>query len=491
MTYLSRIFRNRTQILFQESAGNQKEGFRNSVSSTSVSRFKREFERSINMTVASLFSDLVIFGLFLLAGFAARELIKPLQKLYLPASLIGGVIGLLLGPQVAGVVTIPESFSSFSGTLINLMLTGIVFGVVVNKKKITSYLDYSFANQSVYGMQMFLGPILGLILVAVWPSLPESWGIMGLFAFHGGHGTASTAGALFTELGVADNQTAGAVLATIGLVVAMTVGMFMVNLGIRKGWAKYIKEPKAAPAWTFGGALPEDKRSSIGTTVTNPVGINHLALQLAWLFLSFFVGKTLISGLKLIWPGASNLPSMLYGIIGSLIVWPLLIKLKLDKFVDKKTISQICSLCMEIIVLTVVATLNLKFLATNWLPILIYAVVMVDMTLLFAFYLPYKFSEDEWFEKGCMIFGHTTGTGATGFALLRAVDPESESSVGDAHGVYSALSCWQNAFPALVPMWMMSGIALTSGVGAVMMVICLGVGFLFFARRKKRNAVKK
>lgn len=443
------------------------------------------------MTVASIFNDLVIFGLLLLAGFAARELIKPLQKLYLPASLIGGVIALLLGPQIGGVISIPESFSSFSGTLINLMLTGVVFGVVINKNKLTSYLDYSFANQSVYGMQMFLGPIVGLLLASVWSTLPESWGIMGLFAFHGGHGTAATAGSLFAELGVPDNQTAGAVLATIGLIVAMSVGMFMVNFGIRKGWAKYIKEPKAQPAWTFGGPLPADKRTSIGTTVTNPVGINHLALQLAWLFLSYFVGKTLIGWLTLVWPGASNLPSMLYGILGSLIVWPLLLKLKLDKYVDKKAISQICSLCMEIIVLTVVATLNLKFLATNLVPILIYSVVMVALTLLFAFYLPYKFAEDEWFEKGCMIFGHTTGVGATGFALLRAVDPESQSSVGDAHGVYSALSCWQNAFPALVPMWMMSGIALTSGIGAVMMVICLGIGFLFFARRKKKKLSEK
>lgn len=444
------------------------------------------------MTVASIYEDLVIFGLLLLAGFAIREIIKPLQKLYLPASLIGGVIGLILGPQVLGLMPKPESFSSFSGTLINLMLTGIVFGVVVNKEKLTSYLDYSFANQSVYGMQMALGPIVGLLLASVWPTLPESWGIMGLYAFHGGHGTAATAGTLFEELGVADNQTAGAVLATIGLIVAMTVGMVMVNFGIRKGWAKYVKEPKAQPAWALGGPLPKEKRTSIGSTVTNPIGVNHLALQLSWLFLSYFIGKTLIKALVMLWPAASNIPSMLYGILGAMIVWPLLQKLKLDCYVDKQTISQLCSLCMEIIVLTVVATLNLKFLAANIVPILIYSVIIVGMTLFMAFYLPYRFAEDEWFEKGCMIFGHTTGTGATGFALLRAVDPESQSSVGDAHGVYSALSCWQNALPAVVPIWMMSGITLTAGVGGAMLVLCVTVGFIFFARKKsqKQNATK-
>ena len=121
------------------------------------------------MTVASIYGDLVTFGLLLLAGFAVREIVKPIQKLFLPASLIGGVIGLILGPQVLGLMEKPESFSSFSGTLINLMLTGIVFGVVINKEKITSYLDYSVANQSVYGMQMFLGPIVGVLLASIWP----------------------------------------------------------------------------------------------------------------------------------------------------------------------------------------------------------------------------------------------------------------------------------------------------------------------------------
>ena len=443
------------------------------------------------MTVASLYDDLLIFGLLLLAGFAARELIKPIRKLFLPASLIGGVIGLILGRQCLNLIEIPASFSSFSGTLINVMLTGIVFGVTVNRKKITSYLDYSFANQSIYGMQMCLGPILGLILSRIWRGLPESWGIMGLYAFHGGHGTAATAGTLFAELGVEENQTAGAVLATIGLIVAMVAGMAVVNFGIRKGWAKYIKEPAKQPSWVLGGPLPDDKKTSIGTTVTNSIGINHLALQTSWLFLSYFAGKVLIQGLTMIWSGASNIPSMLYGILGALIVWPLLVKMKLDKYVDKKTINQICSLCMEVIVLTVVATLNLKFIAANMLPILLYSVLICGLTLFMAFFLPYCFAEDEWFEKGCMIFGHTTGTGATGFALLRAVDPDSQSSVGDAHGVYSALSCWQNVFPAVVPIWMMSGIAVTSGIGFAMFAVCVTVGFVFFARKKRKKAIKK
>ncbi|SYZ32902.1 Hypothetical protein PROPAUS_0813 [Propionibacterium australiense] len=44
------------------------------------------------MTVTSLRDDFLIMAAFMLIGFFAREKIKILQKLYLPASLIGGLM---------------------------------------------------------------------------------------------------------------------------------------------------------------------------------------------------------------------------------------------------------------------------------------------------------------------------------------------------------------------------------------------------------------
>ena len=48
------------------------------------------------MIVRSLFNDMLIIAVFMLAGYLVRELVKPLQRLFLPASLIGGVIALVL-----------------------------------------------------------------------------------------------------------------------------------------------------------------------------------------------------------------------------------------------------------------------------------------------------------------------------------------------------------------------------------------------------------
>lgn len=63
------------------------------------------------MTVKMFCDDMLILAVFMLLGFFVREYVKPLQKLFLPLSLIGGVLLLVLGPQIAGVIEVPESYS--------------------------------------------------------------------------------------------------------------------------------------------------------------------------------------------------------------------------------------------------------------------------------------------------------------------------------------------------------------------------------------------
>ena len=189
------------------------------------------------MTVSSLFNDMVIIALFMLAGFFVREVVKPIQKLFLPSSLIGGLLALILGPQLLNLVEVPSSFSSFSNVLIAPIMAALLFGVTINRKKIVGYLDYICVEQAIYGMQMCVGAGLGAALALLWPGLPLGWGSMGVFAFQGGHGNAGAAGQTYTDLGIPENMSIGMVLATFGLIVAMLIGMILVNIGVRKGWA--------------------------------------------------------------------------------------------------------------------------------------------------------------------------------------------------------------------------------------------------------------
>ena len=437
------------------------------------------------MTVSSFCNDMLFLAVFMLVGFFAREILKPLQKLFLPSSLIGGLILLALGPQMLGVVPVPESFSSIPNVMIDIVMAATVFGVTISRHKIGSYLDYCCVTMSSYGMQMGLGVFLGWLLTLFWPGLPNGWGVMGVFSFHGGHGTAAAAAATFEKYGNPDNMAVGMVLSTLGLIMAMSVGMFMVNFGIRKGWGTYVKEPQKQPPHFYGGALPAEKRTATGHTVTTSISINHLALQVSWLLFALFIGRKLIGFLGGFSEFFAGMPSVLHGIFGGAILWYLLKLTKLERFVDLKTIKMASGFCLEITVFTAMATLDMEFVSTYIVPVLIYMAVLTLLTIPIVFYLAYRFCREEWFEKACMSFGAATGNTSTGLALVRAVDPDSQSSAGDTHGVYSALMSWKDVFTGLTPMWLMTGIGLTCGVGFAIMIAAMGLGFIFFNRRKQ------
>lgn len=89
------------------------------------------------MTIRSLCNDMLIMAVFLLIGYFVRERAKPLQRLFLPASLIGGVILLAVGQQGAGLLTVPKSFNSVPGVLIDLVMASLIFGVTINREKCT------------------------------------------------------------------------------------------------------------------------------------------------------------------------------------------------------------------------------------------------------------------------------------------------------------------------------------------------------------------
>lgn len=438
------------------------------------------------MMVESLRNDMLLLAVFMLIGFGVREVIKPLQRLFLPSSLIGGLLLLLLGQQALDVIIVPESFQEIPGVLIDIVLASLVFGVNFDKKKMASYLDYSCITMVSYGMQLCLGVGLGWVLSRIWKGLPLGWGVMGVFSFHGGHGTAAAAAASFENIGIEGNMAVGMVLSTFGLVIAMTVGTVLVNYGVRKGWGTFVKNSESQPDSFFGGTLPERERKPVGHLVTTSISINHLALQASWLLVALCIGRGLFHLLGTISPAFSHLPNVLHGVFGGAVLWFVLKKTKLDRYVDLKTIKMISGFLLEVVIFTAMATLDLKFISAYIVPVLIYTVIICGLTIPLVFCLSYRYLETEWFEKACMAFGAATGNTSTGLALVRMVDPDSRSSAGDTHGVYSAIMSWKDIFVGLTPLWLTNGVALTMGVGFVMMVGFMVLVIMISGKRNRK-----
>lgn len=446
----------------------------------------REKEKSEEKKMTAIVDELAVLMVFLLIGFALRELIKPLQKLFLPAGLIGGVLALILGPQVLGWIAIPDSWAGMATPMINIVLTCTIFGTVFSKTKIKSYAGSIDLIVLTYFAQVAVGTLVGLLLTKVWSGLPESWGIMAAFTYWGGHGAGASAGQLFEDLGAADMRSMGIVLSTLGLIVAMVAGMVLVNIGVRKGYAKNISSSvEGGKISTLSGPLPVEKQKSLGRATVSSDAVNGLALQLGFILLSMWLGTKLFGLLAKLIPATSSIPSLLYGIVGGLIVWLLMRSLHLDGYVNKPAIDNISGVALEICICSATATLNLQMFATYLAPILIHMVVIVALMVFICMVLGKRWLKHDWLETALLFFGQGIGSSPSGMALARCVDPETKNSAawegfGVAVGVFSPVS---STLVAILPLLAVQSAWIPIGIGVAICVVCVLFGEIVLRKR--------
>jgi ESS family glutamate:Na+ symporter len=427
--------------------------------------------------------DLAILMIFLLLGLILRQLIKPLQKLFLPAGLVGGALALILGPQVLGLIDIPSTWSGMATPMINVVLTCTMFGTVLNRSKIKTYAGAIDLIILTYFSQMVVGTLVGIGLSKIWPDLPYSWGVMAVFTYWGGHGAATTAGTLFEDMGVSGMLSLGIILATLGLIVAMVAGMAVVNMGVRKGWATNLDKEKTGET-ASSGLIPKDQQRPLGHATVSSDAINGLALQLCFVLLSMWLGKIIFTNLAKIpvEPVANimgKIPSLLYGIVGAAIVWAVMCKTHLDGYADKEAVDNISGVALEICICSATATLNLELFASFLVPILIHMVAIIVLMTFVCVFLLKRWMKKDWFELCLMAFGQGHGSTPSGLALARCVDPDHKSTSWEAFGV--ALGCVTpvtSALAAILPILAVQSQWIPVGIGAAVTLACLLFGEL-------------
>lgn len=436
------------------------------------------------MTLASLFQDIMIMSLLLVGGFVIRSFCSPLQKLFLPASVVGGILGLILGPQVLGWIAIPETFPQFNSIMMRVIMTCVVFGVTVNASRLLEHMDYALTNIFLYGLQMIIGVLIALGCASFAPGMPKGWGILGTFAYFGSHGSAAAAAEVLVDQGSVGAVDIGMVLATGGLVWSMVVGMIVVNWGVRKGWTTFVKNPEKQPDYFYRGILPPEEREIIGITTTSTVAVNPAIFQLGLIMLCYALGYGIFVVLIKYIPILARVNAMLYGMIGGLIVWPVMRKTRTDGYVDKKTLNLISGFCLEILIVTAIASLSLDIVAKYWLPLTIHIVVSCALTTIFCIWFFKKVGNPEWFEKCVMVIGTCTGSSPNGLALVRAVDPNSESCAPQAHGVYNAIFWWNNLLTPILPLVIISSVWKLLGVASLFVFGAIILMFMLFGRKR-------
>ena len=120
--------------------------------------------------------------------------------------------------------------------------------------------------------------------------------------------------------------------------------------------------------------------------------------------------------------------------IGGVLLQLLFNKFKIDSLINKEQMQRLSGASLDFLVVAAVATIQLKVVADNFIPLIILVAAGALYCILMVIFVAPKLLKKAWFEKAIAEFGQATGVTATGLMLLRTVDPENKTEAASSFG---------------------------------------------------------
>ena len=433
--------------------------------------------------------DFCLMSALLFVAKIIRAKVKLVQKLYIPSALIAGVLGLFFGHQFLDVIPFSSEISSYSGMLIAVLFATMFLGKKEKasfKKMISNvgdtFLVNTFAEVFQYGLFIIIGVVL---LPLLFSGINSAFGLMLPAGFIGGHGSAAAIGSALADNGWDEATSIGQTFATVGLILGIVCGVLFINIAARRGYTKVVKGVDALPEEMLTGLIPQEKRNALGDETVSSMSIDsiswHLSLVLAAVGSAYLINMGLVKLLPSV-----SFPVYGLALICSVIIQWVLRLIKMDEYVDKRTVTHIGSSATDYLVGFGVASINISIVVKYWLPILLLVVLGFALVAFVLFFVSRKFFRNYWFERGIYIYGMSTGVMATGVILLRIVDPKFETGVLEDFGfAWIFLTFIDLVLVSFSPLLIAKGYGLLFGLAAVAVaIICLVLCRLMFKRTK-------
>ena len=401
--------------------------------------------------------------LLLLAGELVRRRVAWLRRIFLPASIVAGAIGLLLGPQgigrlaeATGLGWLPtggvfpeavlEHWRSLPGLLINVVFAALFIGKPIPglREVWLRAGPQVVVGQSMAWGQYVLGILLTLlVLVPVFDMNPVAAALIEI-GFEGGHGTAAGMAPAFAAAGFPEGTDLALGLATVGLIGGVLIGTVLVNWAVRRGKVpppEVGEASRASPGETVAVELDEadiaearkSKRLEGGTT-------EMMSLQLGLIGLAIVIGWMLLRGLQWIehasWGGElfSYVPLFPLAMIGGLVVQLLVQRFRLERFVVRSRVASVGGVALDLTIVSALAALSLAAIGRDMAPFLLLALVGTGWCLFCLLFIAPRVVPYNWFERGISDFGQSMGMTVSGLLLLRMSDPGNRSGAMDSFG---------------------------------------------------------
>lgn len=434
----------------------------------------------MEFTAWSLFIDIGLVSALLLIGTILRAKVKVIQKLFLPAGIIAGILGLILGPNGFGLIPFSQQIGVYPGILI-----AVIFGALPLTAQKVPWKEISRRVGGMWSFSQFVmicmwggGLLFSLLIInTIWKDeVHLGFGLMLAAGFAGGHGTAAAIGDAFAQHGWEDATSLAMTSATVGIVSAIVIGMIFVKRGASKGQTSFLTSFDRLPDELKTGLVPSKNRKAIKMDTVSSISIDPLIFHASIVGLIAMLGYFLSKWGAELLPKVA-LPAFSLAFIVGLIVKKALDKMQADDYVDKDVINRISGAATDLLVAFGISSISLPVVLEYITPLAILFLFGLLYAWVCCLSLSKRFFSEYWFEKGLFTWGWATGTVAMGIALLRIVDPDLKSKTLDDFGLaYIPMAPVEIAVVTFSPLLIATGqhwlfVAVTLAFGIILIAL--------------------
>jgi ESS family glutamate:Na+ symporter len=445
----------------------------------------------------------------LLLGTLLRGCVPVFRKLFLPASVIGGFVGLLIGPiiwQNKGGIPFPKEWLATWSSLPGILIVPVVASTPLGMRfaaskgggtKATANVLKTFAL--IYGIsvtQVLIGLGVNKIFGYAQPELQlyPTFGYELSQGFSGGHGTAGVIGSYFKGLELPFWELAQGITttpATFGLVGGMILGIIAINIAARSGQTALLSKPGDIPLdMAKGFQRDPEKQKSLGNETTLNSSIESLTFHLAVILGSCGIAYILLNIVKYYKvPVISQVPIWPYALVVMFGVNFLIQKIGLGTLIDGKTKSRIAGVCSDYAITAAIASMPVHAILQYITPLFTLIVLGLTLTFILVFVLSKRFFTDYRIERAAAIWGTVTGVFLTGLMLLKICDPDYKLPVLNDYSVGFSMTSMIGFIMLPPTVGMMLNYGFVHNVlfqGAI--VLAMGIVLFFAVRLDPRKA---
>lgn len=443
------------------------------------------------MTLMDVARDFAVISFLLACGYFLRKRIRLFQRFFLPASIIGGLLGLFLGPQFLGKTGFSLTYSSSISQWADVLLA-VTFACSFLGESMEKISRQAVAATLVGGVTHQLQAVLGMAVAFCFSAvIPLGFGLLPLFSLYGGVGWSLPVATIFVDNGYwPDAEGVAVTIATIGVIFGIVFGIVLVNIGVRKGLVRHTYASiEDLPEEVRTGYVAVGRREPIGCGVSTSSSLDPLALQLTLVGVVVGAAMLLRNFLIRLDPFWENLPLLSASLFCSGVFGVVIGRSRtLSQFIDRPTIERISSVSLEYLITAAVATTSINALMTYLLPIAVSCIVVIGATTASTFYFSRRWLPQDWFSSAVAQYGAYMGLLSTGLLLAKVVDPN-HRTVGAETVAASCTLGYSYALPylLLMPFAVMASPVFVTVFSAGLLVVFLVLGEVFFRKNRLRN----